>query len=155
MTIYEELYEIQSKLVLTKDIDNEFGNFKYFTIADIFKAFKELNIVKERKLVLTFKDDIIEIGGRFYIDETVTLTNADGESIQHFIKIREPQNSKPKMDESQTSGSAITYARKYALIGLFAIGAEEKGIDPDSYEPETERKTIIKPKIDVKKQIDF
>ena len=148
MSIYDDLFEIQSNLKVDKDIDNVFGKFKYFTVKDILSKFKALEVTKQKKLTISFKDDVVQIGARFYIDETITLRNSDNETIQHSIKIREPK-CKPKMDESQTTGSAITYARKYGLAGLFAIDADDKD-DPDSQEPTAEAKpqAKIKPKVD-------
>jgi hypothetical protein len=143
MSIYDDLFEIQSNLKVDKDIDNVFGKFKYFTVKDILSKFKALEVTKQKKLTISFKDDVVQIGARFYIDETITLRNSDNETIQHSIKIREPK-CKPKMDESQTTGSAITYARKYGLAGLFAIDADDKD-DPDSQEPTAEAKPEAKP----------
>lgn len=139
MSIYDDLFEIQANLKIDKDVNNTFGNFKYYTVKDILSKFKALEVTKQKKLTLSFKDDVVQIGTRFYIDETIILRNSDGETIEHSIKIKEPK-CKPKMDESQTTGSAITYARKYGLAGLFAIDAEDKD-DPDSQEPVTEAKT--------------
>ena len=138
MSIYDDLFEIQANLKVDKDVSNTFGKFKYYTVKDILSKFKALEITKQKKLTLSFRDDVVQIGTRFYIDETITLRNADGETIRHSIKIKEPK-CKPKMDESQTTGSAITYARKYGLAGLFAIDAEDKD-DPDAQEPVTEAK---------------
>lgn len=143
MSIYDDLFEIQSNLKVDKDVDNVFGKFKYFTLKDVLSKFKALEITKQKKLTISFRDDVIQIGTRFYVDETITLRNGDGETIQHSIKIREPK-CKPKMDESQTTGSAITYARKYGLAGLFAIDADDKD-DPDSQEPIAEAKPTTKP----------
>jgi hypothetical protein len=143
MSIYDDLFEIQSNLKVDKDTNNTFGKFKYFTVKDILGKFKALEVTKRKKLTISFKDDVVQIGIRFYVDETITLRNGDGETIQHSIKIREPK-CKPKMDESQTTGSAITYARKYGLAGLFAIDADDKD-DPDSQEPTAEAKPAVKP----------
>ncbi|CAB4144763.1 Essential recombination function protein [uncultured Caudovirales phage] len=139
MSIYDDLFEIQANLKVDKENNNKFGKFKYFSVQDILTKFKALEVTKKKKLTIGFKDDVVQIGIRFYINETITLRNGDGETIEHSIKIREPKK-KAQMDESQTTGSAITYARKYGLAGLFAIDAEDKD-DPDAQEPATEAKT--------------
>ena len=114
---YVSLSEIQSRLVAPKGQFNAFGKYNYRSCEDILEAVKPL--LKEFKMVLTIDDDIKMIGDRFYIVATATLT--DG-SVAHESKAmaREPLNKKG-MDEAQITGSVSSYARKYALNGLFAI----------------------------------
>lgn len=126
MNIYEKLNDIQEKLVVSKNKYNEFGNFNYRSAEDILQAVKPY--LKEHKLVLLLTDEVIQIGERNYIKATATLT--DGESkIETHANAREQATPKAKMDESQTTGSASSYARKFALSGLFAL---DDGIDSDS-----------------------
>lgn len=134
--MYKKLNKIQTELKVAKTKRNNFGNFDYRSCEDILEALKPL--LKQEELVLLLNDDIITVGERVYVKSTATLT--DGENkIETVAMARESLAPKAKMDESQTTGSASSYARKYALNGLFCI---DEGKDADINEDFTEVETI-------------
>lgn len=116
-TFIERVIAVQSQLKAPKNQRNDFGGFNYRSCEDILEAVKPL--LKAEGLCLTITDDIVMIGDRYYVKATATLT--DGErSLPNQAFAREPEE-RAKMDGSQVTGSASSYARKYALNGLFAI----------------------------------
>ena len=114
----KELTLIQTSLKAPKSQRNNFGNYNYRSCEDILEAVKPL--LAQHDCTLTISDDIILVGERFYIKATATVKNSTGESESTTAFAREAE-SKKGMDESQITGSASSYARKYALNGLFAI----------------------------------
>lgn len=117
--ILEKLNIIQSKLKAPKGQYNKFGNYAYRSCEDILEALKPL--LAQTKTVLTIKDDIEFIGDRYYLRAICTLHDAEsGEKIENSAYARETE-SKKGMDAAQITGSVSSYARKYALNGLFAI----------------------------------
>lgn len=121
----KELNLIQTKLNAPKNQRNTFGNYNYRSCEDILEALKPL--LKETGCTVTISDDIVLIGDRYYIKATATITNESGESISNSAFAREPLNRKGS-DESQITGATSSYARKYALNGLFCIDDNK---DPD------------------------
>lgn len=117
--IYKKLNQIQIKLKAPKSQFNKFGNYKYRNCEDILEALKPL--LNEFKTVISLKDEIIFIEGRFYVKATVTLIDSEtGEAFSTSAFAREEETKKGQ-DGSQITGSSSSYARKYALNGLFAI----------------------------------
>lgn len=134
MTIYEKLGAIQNKLKAPKNQTNSFGGYKYRSCEDILEAVKPL--LAEYKCVLTLTDSIESIGGRVYVQATAKLfdveaavkkitesgnviqVNASELCVSAFAREEE---AKKGMDASQVTGAASSYARKYALNGLFCI----------------------------------
>lgn len=115
----KELIDIQQKLVAKKSQFNSFGKYYYRSCEDILQAVKP--ILQETNTYLLLNDEVVELGGRFYIKATATLYTADGKnSVSTTAFAREPE-SKTGADQSQISGSSSSYARKYALNGLFCI----------------------------------
>jgi len=123
----KELIKIQQGLKVPKNRKNSFGNYTYRSAEDILEAVKPLLTKNDCFLIL--KDEIVEISNRFYIKATVEISNGE-HSISTCAFAREPQEKKG-MDEAQITGSTSSYARKYALSGLFAIDDEK---DPDTNE---------------------
>lgn len=120
---------VQSKLKANKGQFNKFGNYAYRSAEDILESVKPL--LNEQGLVLTLSDEIVEVGGRVYVKATAVITSSDDSeknTINATAFARE-QMTKKGMDESQITGSASSYARKYALNGLFCI---DDGKDADS-----------------------
>lgn len=148
MNIYEKLIDIQTKLKVEKTKYNDFGKFDYRSAEDILQAVKPY--LAEHKLLLLLTDEIKQLDSRFYVEATATLT--DGEAkIETKASAREPQEPKAKMDESQTTGSTSSYARKYALNGLFAL---DDGNDSDSLNKgEKKKKASGEEKLITKEQI--
>lgn len=120
MNIYEKLTQIQNELKAPKNQFNEFGNYNYRSCEDILEAVKPLLL--KHKLTQIIDDDVKEINGRFYIKATITLFNSEKveEAIIVSALAREEENKKG-MDSSQLTGSTSSYARKYALAGLYAL----------------------------------
>lgn len=112
------LQKIQSELKAPKNQFNNFGKYKYRSLEDIMEALKPLLAKNEAALVVT--DDLVMIGSRYYVKATARLTTKDGVVAEAEAYAREAETKKG-MDESQITGSASSYARKYALNGLFAI----------------------------------
>ena len=111
------LQQIQQELKAPKGQRNSFGNYNYRSCEDILEALKPILAKHEAAIVLA--DEVMEIGGRVYVKATATLKTKDGnESATAFA--REPQTKKG-CDESQITGATSSYARKYALNGLFGI----------------------------------
>lgn len=116
-TINDALLDIQARLKAPKGQTNNFGHYKYRSAEDILEAVKPL--LKENGCFLTISDDIVMVGSRIYVKATITLSK-NGETIHTTAFARESE-SKSGMDASQITGAASSYARKYALNGLFCI----------------------------------
>ena len=121
----KELFEIQQRLVSNKGNFNEFGKFNYRSLENILADVKPL--LGELKCTITFTDDMVLMGERYYVKSTVTLENESGEKKDAVAFAREDA-SRPGMSESQVTGTASSYARKYAICSLLAINEEQ---DPD------------------------
>ena len=122
-TIYKKLQEIQSALQVPKGQRNDFGKYNYRSAEDIMSAIKPYQ--EEQGLVTTVNCSIELLGDRYYVNALATITDVEtGESISVGAQAREDE-SKKGMDASQITGSATSYARKYALAGLFAIDNEK------------------------------
>ena len=118
----KELFEIQQRLVSNKANFNEFGKFNYRSLENILADVKPL--LNELKCTITFTDDMVLIGERYYVKSTVTLENESGEKKEAVAFAREDA-SRPGMSESQVTGTASSYARKYAICSLLAINEEQ------------------------------
>ena len=119
MNVYEKLIAIQSELKAPKSQYNNFGKYAYRNCEDILEALKP--ILKEHKSTVYISDEIVTVLERFYIKATVTFIDAEtGEKIINAAYAREEEDKKG-MDGSQVTGSSSSYARKYALNGMFAI----------------------------------
>lgn len=116
-TFTERVIAVQSHLKAPKNQWNNFGGYNYRSCEDILEAVKPL--LFEEGLLLTIADDIVVVGDRFYVKATATLT--DGVNSFHNQAFAREDASKKGMDGSQVTGTASSYARKYALNGLFAI----------------------------------
>jgi hypothetical protein len=116
--IQEKLHEIQAKLVVPKSHKNNFGNYKYRNLDGILDALNPL--LAQTNCTCRLKDSIEHIGDRYYVKATAILTYKD-EKLSCSAYAREAQTKKG-MDEAQITGASSSYARKYALAGLFSIG---------------------------------
>lgn len=120
------LAKVQQALKVDKSLKNEFAGFNYRNAEQILEAVKPLL----GKSVITLDDTIKEVGGRIYVEAAATFFGADGKNVRVTAYARE-QDQKKGMDEAQVTGSASSYARKYALCGLLAISA---GDDVDAHD---------------------
>lgn len=143
----KELNLIQTKLNAPKNQYNSFGGYNYRNLEDVLEALKPL--LKETGCTLLISDRIEEIGGRFYVKATATLVNAEGEEATTTAFAREEETRKG-MDGSQITGAASSYARKYALGGLFCIDdnkdadyAKNPETEPAPDKPKKEKKDPI------------
>lgn len=126
-TVHQTLHAIQRKLVATKNKRNDFGGYQYRNKEGILEAVKPL--LDELGATLTLQDELDQIGDRYYIRATATLTAEDGSSVSVSSCAREAA-AKKGMDEAQITGATCSYAGKYALCNLFAI--DDSADDPDA-----------------------
>ena len=129
----KNLVNIQNELKAPKSNFNSFGKYRYRSAEDILTGVKP--ILSKYGCQMTITDDIVFIGSRFYIKATVTITDEDGNSESVSAYAREDE-SKRGMDGSQITGTASSYARKYALNGLLLID-DTKDSDTDEYHNQT------------------
>ena len=134
--IYEKLSEIQQELKAPKGQYNSFGKYKYRSCEDILEAVKP--ICAKHKTTLVLIDSISEVNGRFYVAAQARLNDCESNSaVTATAYAREPEK-KTGMDESQITGTASSYARKYALNGLFCID-DTKDADTDEYKQQEKK----------------
>ena len=139
MNIYEKLTEVQNELKAPKSKYNSFGKYNYRSCEDILEAVKP--ILKAKRLAMTVKDDVFNIGERFYIMATVTVFDCESEEKVTTTAYAREDADKKGMDGSQITGSSSSYARKYALNGMFAIDDTK---DADSWNTHDKDRTVEK-----------
>ena len=141
MNIYEKLLAIQTEVKATKDLRNEFGKFNYRSAEMIYEAVKPVCLKHGAVLIVT--DDIIERAGKPYVRASATLINTEdgGGSISVDGWARIPDQKKG-MDDSQVTGAASSYARKYAMGGLFCLddNKDADALPPDNKWEEAQEK---------------
>lgn len=135
----KKLVAVQAALKAPKGQFNKFGGYKYRSCEDILEAVKPLLL--EQGLQLTITDEPVEVGGRIYIKATATVT--DGSETAAVNGYAREAETKKGMDESQITGTASSYARKYALNGLFLIDDTK---DADATNDHQKPKAAPKPK---------
>ena len=149
MTLKDKLLTVQKELKAPKGQYNSFSKFKYRSAEDILEAVKPLNA--NNGLLLTLSDEPLLIGDWHYIKATATITDGtDAHTVTAYA--REPIQKKG-MDESQITGAASSYARKYALNGLYLID-DTKDADTDEYQKQTKQEPN-KPNVASDKQLDL
>ena len=117
--VSQKLMAIQTNIKAPKNLYNSFGKYKYRSAEGICEAVKPFLTSENASLLLT--DEIVEVGGRIYVKSTAILTDNDtGEYVSTSAYARESEDKKG-MDDSQITGTASSYARKYALNGLFLL----------------------------------
>ena len=128
MTVYKKLIKVQQELKAPKNQRNSFGNYNYRSAEDILEALKPVLAAHDATVFISDKV-VVKENCWAYIESTATFVDIEtGESISTTAFAREAENKKG-MDASQITGSASSYARKYALNGLFLI---DDAVDPDS-----------------------
>ena len=147
--IYEKLLKVQQELKAPKGQYNSFGKYKYRSCEDILESVKPL--LEKNKLTLILTDTIIPASEtRFYVKATAKLIdiekkdvegNTENQVIENTAFAREDAEKKG-MDGSQITGTASSYARKYALNGLFLID-DTKDADTDEYHNQNEQKKLV------------
>ena len=131
-----KLITIQQKLKAPKGQYNSFGKYKYRSQEDILEAVKPH--LASVGATLTVSDDLQYIGDRYYVKATATLYDESGEVIEQVSAYAREEEVKKGMDGSQITGTASSYARKYALNGLFLID-DTKDADTDEWKKQTDR----------------
>lgn len=159
--LYDKLILMQSELKAPKTNYNDFGKYSYRSCEDILEAVKPL--CKKYRALLTLTDDIEVIADRVYVKARAILRDVDdyNTAIEVQAFAREPSEKK-RMDSSQITGTASSYARKYALNGLFCID-DTKDVDTNEYQKQTKdikklEKKVDKPKAnitDIEKPMNF
>lgn len=119
LSLREKLLVIQTELKAPKSQFNKFGNYAYRSCEDILEALKPL--LKETRTVVTIGDKIEVVGNRYYVKASVWLTDLDSDKTIDINAYAREEETKKGMDGSQITGAASSYARKYALNGLFGI----------------------------------
>lgn len=125
--ITEKLVQIQTRLNAPKNLYNKFGGYKYRSCESIVEAAKPL--LNELNCALVINDEIIHIGDRHYVKAVVNLKCAETGESETCIAFAREEETKKGMDKAQITGATSSYARKYALNGLFAIDDTK---DPDA-----------------------
>lgn len=119
MTIREKLQKIQTELKAPKGQFNKFGGYAYRSCEDILEGLKPLLALYEA--IITLSDEIVQIGDRYYVKATATIGDIEPDGIVQVCAYARETIDRKGMDESQITGATSSYARKYALNGLFAI----------------------------------
>ena len=133
MTIHEKMMKIQTTLKAPKNKWNDYGKYNYRNAEGILEAVKPL--LEEQKLAMYITDDVIAVGDRVYVKATVKVQDIETEaSVVTTALAREALNKKG-MDDSQITGTASSYARKYALNGIFLLD-DTKDADTDENQKE-------------------
>ena len=137
MSIIEKLQLIQQELIAPKNQYNSFGKYNYRSCEDILEGLKPC--LKKVKAAVTVSDTIEMVGNRYYVKATATLFDSESnESVSNTAYARE-DDSKKGMDASQITGSTSSYARKYALNGLFCIDDVKDADSRDNRQKEAEK----------------
>ncbi len=147
MGIYEKLLTLQQKLKVPKNRYKDFGNCYYRSCEDITEAAKPL--LAEVKAVLLLTDEIVTVGGWVYVKATAKLVDAESDGVVEVNGYAREAESRPKFDVSQLTGTASSYARKYALNGLFALDDNK---DADALPPAAKPAGSQKPANNAKQQ---
>ena len=140
MSIFEKLSAIQEELSVPKNQHNGFGNYNYRSCEDILEKAKPL--CKKYKAVLMLFDELVNIGDRYYVKATAHLYDTESTEVINAWGFAREEESKKGMDGSQVTGASSSYARKYALNGLFCIDDVK-----DSDFTNTGEKTASKPPV--------
>ena len=135
MSITEKLMRIQTEIKAPKNLYNSFGKYHYRNAEGICEAVKPY--LEKEKCALTLKDEIVEVGGRIYVKATATLVDSESNEVFEASAYAREALEKKGMDDSQITGTASSYARKYALNGLFLLD-DTKDADTDEYKQQIE-----------------
>ena len=133
--VFDKLIDVQSELKAPKGQFNSFGKYKYRSVEDIQEAAKP--VLKAHGLALTITDDLVDIGGRSFIKATASICDPEDGTHHEVEAYAAIDFNKKGMDSSQVCGSASSYARKYALGGLFLLDDTK---DADSMPPKEDDK---------------
>ena len=142
-SVLKKLFEIQQELKVPKNQRNNFGNYNFRNCEDIMEASKP--VCKKHNCLLTWSDEVIYVGDRYYIRATATLYDLDSnECVSATAEARE-EETKKGMDASQITGASSSYARKYALNGLLQLD-DNKDADTNEYQKQQAKKESLSKK---------
>ena len=147
--LLSKLQKIQREMKAPKNLYNKFGNYSYRNAEGILEAFKPYG--EQYKVALTVSDDVVVVGERYYIKATATLFDTESDSTISNSAFARESFDKKGQDDSQITGTASSYARKYALNGLFLLD-DTKDADTDEYHEETNKKAENEKKVDKPKK---
>ena len=140
MSVYKKLIEVQTKLKAPKNQYNSFGKYSYRNCEDILEALKP--ILHEVGATIIISDEVVSVNERYYVKATVKFIDTEtGDMVEASANAREEDNKKG-MDSSQLTGSTSSYARKYALNGLFAIDDTKDSDFTNTHDKEDKKKTL-------------
>ena len=144
LNLFQKLLKIQAELKAPKGQYNSFGKYKYRSLEDINESVKPLN--EKHGVLVTIKDEIEAIGNRIYIVAIVTAIDVDNPADTYEVKAyAREEETKKGMDGAQITGSASSYARKYAMNALYLIDDTK---DPDTDEQHNQSRSKRQPKQD-------
>lgn len=154
MNIFEKLSMIQQELIAPKNQYNKFGNYNYRSCEDILEGLKPC--LKKVNAAVRISDEMVLIGDRYYIKATATLIDCESEAMTSNTAYAREEEAVKGMSSSQITGSASSYARKYALNGLFAIDdvkdADSRDNRSEAEKKIAEQKKPTQPKAEVDEQ---
>lgn len=145
----DKLRQIQEKLKAPKSLYNSFGKYSYRNAETILEAFKPYEA--EYKVSLVLSDTIEEIAGRAYVKSTATLYDCESDKQVSVTAYAKEAISKKGMDDAQVTGATSSYARKYALNGLFLLD-DTKDPDSDEYKVQADNKAKSQQKVEKKSE---
>ena len=135
MTLKEKLLHIQEELKAPKNLRNNFGGYNYRNAESILEALKPLLIKYDATVTIT--DAIVEYGERVYVSATATIYDVQDNSMLSVVAYAREAETKKGMDEAQITGATSSYARKYALNGLFLLDDTED-VDSEAYQAQAQ-----------------
>lgn len=134
--IQSKLISIQTELKAPKNLYNSFGKYKYRNAEGICEAVKPY--LSKHNVSLTISDDIVEVGGRIYVRATATLSDGSTDGSVSVTAYAREADDKKGMDAAQVTGATSSYARKYALNGLFLLD-DTKDVDSEEYQAQAKQ----------------
>lgn len=150
MSIFAKLLKVQVNLKAPKGQFNNFGKYKYRSCEDIVEAVKP--ILSAQGLTMTMSDDLVLIGNRYYIKATVTVIDVQSGDKHEVTAFAREEENKKGMDGSQITGASSSYARKYALNGMFAIDDTKDSDATNSGDSYSQPPKVDKPREEDKPQ---
>lgn len=139
--IMEKLMKIQVELKAPKNLYNSFGKYNYRNVESIQEALKPL--LKKYNCMVSLSDDVIQIGDRVYIKAIAKIYDCETGDFHEVTAYARESDEKKGMDTAQVTGATSSYARKYALNGLFLLD-DTKDVDSEEYQAQTKKPTTKK-----------
>lgn len=123
--------KIQVEMKAPKNLKNSFGNYNYRNAEGILEALKPYE--KKYKVTTTISDEVVEVAGRVYVKAIATIRDIESDEEYSVVAFAREAETKKGMDDAQVTGATSSYARKYALNGLFLLD-DSKDPDSDEYQ---------------------